>query len=233
MRSAIISDVHSNLEALSTALEAIEKEEIDEILFLGDVVGYGANPNECVALVRERCSVVLLGNHDLAAVDLSVAEEFNNHARVAAHWTSKKLSAENREYLKSLPYTATVREALLVHASPFEPEEWHYIISESDARRMFPHFKETICFVGHSHVPGVFAESAIEQDVRRGERFIVNVGSIGQPRDGDPDLSFGIFDSERWEYRNIRLVYDVERAARKIRDAGLPPVLADRLFRGV
>ena len=233
MRFAIISDIHSNFEALSTGLEAIEKEDVDEILFLGDVVGYGANPNECVALVREHCSVVLLGNHDLAAVDLSVAEQFNSHARVAAHWTSEKLSAENRKYLEGLPYTAVVGEMLLVHASPFEPEEWHYIISELDAERMFHHFGEPICFVGHSHLPGVFAESTAGQDVHRGERFIVNVGSIGQPRDGNPDLSFGIFDSERWEYRNIRLAYDVERAARKIRDAGLPPVLADRLFRGM
>lgn len=233
MKFAIISDIHSNLEALTTALEAIKKESVDQILFLGDVVGYGANPNECVDLVREHCSVILLGNHDLAAVDLSVAEFFTTNARTAAHWTSRELRPGNKDFLKSLPYTAIADGAYLVHSSPYEPEEWHYIISESDARRMFPHFSEAICFVGHSHIPGVFAESSITEDIRRGERFIVNVGSVGQPRDGNPMLSFGVFDSARWEYRNVRLAYDCEAAGQKIREAGLPRMLADRLLQGV
>jgi diadenosine tetraphosphatase ApaH/serine/threonine PP2A family protein phosphatase len=233
MKFAIISDIHSNLEALTKALDTIKKEGVDEILFLGDVVGYGANPNECVDLVREHCSVILLGNHDLAAVDLSVAEFFTSNARTAAHWTSEQLSPKNTDFLKRLPYTAVADGARLVHSSPDQPEEWHYIISESDARRMFPYFKEAICFVGHSHVPGVFCESSFTEEVRRGERFIVNVGSIGQPRDGNPKLSFGVFDSSRWEYKNIRLEYDCETAARKIREAGLPRMLADRLFQGV
>jgi len=233
MRFAIISDIHSNLEALSTALEAIKTEAVDQILFLGDVVGYGANPNECVDLVRKRCPIVLLGNHDLAAVDLSTADFFTANAKTAARWTAQELTPENKDFLKRLPYTAVIEGVQLVHSSPYEPEEWHYIISESDARRMFPYFNETICFVGHSHVPGVFAESSSTEEVRRGERFVVNVGSIGQPRDGNPNLSFGVFDSSQWEYRNIRLEYDAERAARKIREAGLPRALADRLLHGV
>ncbi|MEX2117900.1 MAG: metallophosphoesterase family protein [Bacteroidota bacterium] len=233
MKFAIISDIHANLEALSKALEAIEKEAVDKVLCLGDVVGYGANPNECVELVRERCSVVLLGNHDLAAVDLSVAESFTENARVAAHWTSQELTPANKDFLKGLPYTAVVEGALLVHSSPYEPEEWHYIISEYDARGVFPHFNEPICFIGHSHVAGIFAETSSNQNVRRGERFIVNVGSIGQPRDRNPDLSFGIFDSSRWEYRNVRWAYDAEGAARQIQEAGLPLALAERILRGV
>ncbi len=233
MRFAIISDIHANLEALSTALETIEKEAVDKVLCLGDIVGYGANPNECVELVREHSSVVLLGNHDLAAVDLSVAEFFTANARTAAHWTAETLTPGNRDFLKGLPYTAVVEDALLVHSSPQEPEEWHYIISEFDASRMFPSFHEAICFIGHSHIPGVFPESSSAEQVGRGERFIVNVGSIGQPRDGNPDLSFGIFDSSGWEYRNIRLAYDAESAARKIREAGLPRMLAERILQGV
>lgn len=232
MKLGIISDIHSNLEALTKSLEILREAEVDEIVCLGDIVGYGADPGECIDLVQRHCSVVLMGNHDQAAVDLEAAEYFTAHARVAAHWTAGTLTPDHRTYLLGLALTGTRRGAFLVHASPLEPGEWHYILSESDARLAFPRFTEQICFVGHSHVPGVFAEKSGTDEVNRDDRFIVNVGSVGQPRDGDPRLSVGVFDSDKWEYRNIRAEYNVARARKKVLDAGLPAILGERLVRG-
>lgn len=232
MKLGILSDIHSNLEALTKGLDLLREAEVTEIVCLGDIVGYGANPNECLDLVRQHCSVVLMGNHDQAAVNLEAAEYFTAPARAAAHWTARELTQDHREYLRNLALTGTHRGAFLVHASPLEPGEWHYIFSESDARLAFRQFGEQICFVGHSHVPGIFAEKTGMDEVNRGDRFLVNVGSVGQPRDGDPRLSVGVFNPDRWEYRNIRAEYDAARARRKILDAGLPAILGDRLLRG-
>lgn len=233
MRFAIVSDIHSNLEALLKAFELVESRGVREIVCLGDIVGYGANPNECLELIFRKCSIVLLGNHDQAAIDLTEAEQFNQHARVAAHWTSARLLASNKERLHQLLTTAVFSDAFLVHSSPDEPEAWNYILSTFDAHQAFRHFSERICFVGHSHVPGVFGETTASKKVTRDDRFIVNVGSVGQPRDGDARLSFGIFDSDRWEYENIRAEYDVETASQKIISAGLPKVLAERILVGM
>lgn len=232
MKIAIISDIHSNLEAFKEALAEVEKERVDEIICLGDIVGYGANPNECVDLVREITPHVLLGNHDEAAIDLSKTEYFNPYARIAAEWTHQTLTEENRAYIASLPFTLERNGLFFVHASPLDPEEWNYILTSSDALENFDSFDTDVCFVGHSHVPEVFGEDPWSREVVRGEKFIVNVGSIGQPRDGDPRLSFGIFDTEDWTYRNVRSEYDIELAAFKIRKVGLPQNLADRLFVG-
>lgn len=233
MRLAIISDIHSNLEALQSALAAIDKESVDEIVCLGDIVGYGANPNECLHLVRERCSTILLGNHDAAAIDLSVANQFTIHARFSAVWTFSALSEQHKTFLQSLPRMRPRGEILFSHASPFEPEEWHYVISDFDRREAFHAFTERICFIGHSHIPVIFSERGKTAVLNTKGRFIVNVGSVGQPRDGKPDLSFGIFDTEAWSYRNIRTPYDITVAAEKIRRVGLPPTLAERLFYGM
>lgn len=232
MKIAIISDIHSNLEAFKEALAGVEKERVDEIVCLGDIVGYGSNPNECVDLVREITPHVLLGNHDEAAIDLSKTEYFNPYARIAAEWTHQTLTEENRAYIAALPFTLERNGLFFVHASPLDPEEWNYILTPSDALENFDSFDTEVCFVGHSHVPEVFGEDPWSREVVRGEKFIVNVGSVGQPRDGDPRLSFGIFDTEDWTYRNVRSEYDVELAAFKIRKVGLPQNLADRLFVG-
>ena len=232
MRVAIISDIHGNLEALEKAFEIIERENIDNLVCLGDLVGYGANPNECIDYVDRRTKKVLLGNHDQAAIDLRQAEFFNAYARRAAHWTHDILTPEHREYLQSLPYTLTDTGLTFVHSSPLEPKEWHYIFSNQEASRNFDHFKTPVCFVGHSHVPGVYCEDLKTKKIRKGLRFIINIGSIGQPRDGDWRLSFGIFDTESWSYENVRSEYDVESAANKILRAGLPRFLAERLFGG-
>lgn len=232
MKIAIISDIHSNLEALTTTFAGIEKEGVDEIICLGDIVGYGANPNECVEAVRNAVPHVLLGNHDEAALDLSKTEFFNPHARIAAEWTGQTLTEENRAYLADLPLTLERNGLYFVHSSPFEPAEWHYILTPSDAAVNFGEFTAPVCFVGHSHVPEIFCDDPWTKEVVRDKKFIVNVGSVGQPRDGDPRLSYGIFDTDAWTYKNVRTAYDVEHAAFKIRKVGLPRILADRLSVG-
>jgi predicted phosphodiesterase len=233
MRLAIISDIHSNLEALTKCVDLIDQMRVDQILCLGDVVGYGADPSPCLRIVRERCSVVLMGNHDSAAVDPDIADDFNNLARMAAHWTHSVLSDEEQEYLSTLPFTAEVEGLWLVHGSPREPEEFHYILSSADADEAFDYFTQRLCFVGHSHVPGIFSERGRVGAINANGRFLINVGSVGQPRDGNPRLSFGVLDTEAWTYRNVRSEYDVQTAMGKILDAGLPPSLAERLLAGV
>jgi len=233
MRFGIISDVHSNLEALTKAFQLIDHESVDEIVCLGDVVGYGANPNECVNLVRQRCRTILRGNHDAAAVNPLNAESFTKNARIAAEWTRQQLSDENKQFLGALPYTARRDEILFVHSSPYEPESWYYVLSEEDLEVAFQSFSEQICFIGHSHFPGIFSEEGPAKAVNRASRFLVNVGSVGQPRDGNSKLSFGIFDTETWNYRNVRSEYPLHIAAEKILRAGLPRALSDRLALGM
>ncbi|MGA3244465.1 MAG: metallophosphoesterase family protein [Bacteroidota bacterium] len=233
MRIAIISDIHSNLEALKSAFEAIDAQHVDDIVCLGDTVGYGSNPNECLELVRSRCSIILQGNHDAAAVDLSVANQFTLNAQLSAIWTFGTLLPENKDFLRNLPLMKPRGDILFSHASPFEPEEWNYVISEYDTREAFQAFTEKICFIGHSHIPVIFSEHGKASAISPSGRFIVNVGSIGQPRDANPNLSFGIFDTESWTYQNVRVGYDVDAAAEKIRKAGLPRALAERLYQGM
>lgn len=235
MRIAIISDVHANLEALEKTVELIEPLHVDNIVCLGDVVGYGANPNECTSIVRQKTSHVLLGNHDQAACDLAGIQYFNPHARAAAEWTYEQLAQEHKEFLRGLPYTLELGGLFFVHASPYEPEAWHYILSPEEARDNLDHFRQPVCFVGHSHVALIFGSdhsTTPGRTIQRGVKYIINVGSVGQPRDGDWRLSFGVFDTQKWTYQNIRSEYDVQSASQKIMKSGLPRVLAERLFLG-
>lgn len=233
MKYAIISDIHSNLEALQKALDIIDKKKVDEIICLGDIVGYGANPNECTELVKERCSIVVLGNHDAAALDAMIANEFNVVARKAAVWTANTLKQENHDFLSSLPYIHQKELLLFVHSSPHTPESWDYIIDTEDAASAFQFFTEKLCFIGHTHVPGIYSRRGKAKMIDSDEQFIINVGSIGQPRDGNPMLAFGIFDSTAWEYDLIRSEYDIQQASEKIFAAGLPKELGYRLMYGM
>jgi predicted phosphodiesterase len=233
MKYAIISDIHSNLEALQKALAIIDEKKVDEIICLGDVVGYGANPNECADIIRSRCSTVVLGNHDAAALDTSLAHDFNLIARRAVIWTANTLNEENRKYLSSLPMTEKKENILFVHSSPAAPDAWDYIVDSDDAVSAFRHFEERICFIGHSHVPGIFSRRGRAKTITHDEQYIVNVGSIGQPRDGNPKLAFGIFDTVLWEYEQVRSEYDIETAAEKIYAAKLPEELGNRLMYGM
>lgn len=232
MRIAIISDIHSNLEALTKAFEIIGKKDVREIICLGDIVGYGANPNECISLIRSKARRTLLGNHDEAVFQTVMAYNFNQHARSAVLWTSRQLTSESISFLQSLPVTLEHNDAFFTHASPRIPNEWNYILTAEDAEANMPHFSQNICFIGHSHVPAIFCEGKQTSQLERGKKHIVNVGSVGQPRDLDPRLSFGIFDTEAFTYENVRIDYDVEKASEKILQAGLPRSLADRLLVG-
>jgi len=240
MTTALISDIHGNLEALDAVLAEIETRRPRRVLCLGDVVGYGASPNECLAKVRKRCELVLLGNHDAAASGGPEAARFNIYARVAAEWTAKTLTRENREYLQRLPLTSSEGSSFLVHASPACPRDWEYLLDRFDAEPQFHYFTEPICFIGHTHQPAVYmadpagtkslplSNVTLEPD----RRYIINVGSVGQPRDHDPRACFVVYHEAAGEVEFVRVPYDIEGAQAKIRAAQLPEVLAARLATG-
>jgi diadenosine tetraphosphatase ApaH/serine/threonine PP2A family protein phosphatase len=237
---AIVSDIHSNLEALVAVLDAAHAEGADSIVCLGDVVGYGADPIDVVSLVRESSSVTVKGNHDHAAVQPGAEAGMNDWARAAALWTREHMGEGEASFLSGLPFVGELSGALLVHASPEDPGSWRYILDSSDASRVFPAFSEVICLVGHSHTPAFFQQTdggarAIAGDVleiEMGCRYIVNVGSVGQPRDGDPRACFGLFDPEGRVLRIVRVDYDAALARDKIIAVGLPRELGDRLLEG-
>lgn len=230
MRIALISDIHGNLEALEKALESIDLLQIDQIFCLGDIVGYGADSQRCLQIVRERAAVIILGNHDAAVVGRADLAYFNDLARAAILYTQSLLTNEQKNYIRSLPLSYKDEHCHLVHGTPAKPERWDYIFSAYDASNQFSSVEGNICFVGHSHVPGDYREKAKNPDsvVKR----IVNVGSIGQPRDRDPRLCFVIYNTDSGKIEFIREEYNVETAAGKIRRAGLPEFLADRLLWG-
>ncbi len=233
MRIAIISDIHSNLEALTKALEIIDQQSFDKIICLGDIVGYGANPNECIELVRRRCDIVIKGNHEEAVLDMTAAENFTDNARAAIIWTHNQITEENLAYIRSLSFVHRSSDAFFVHASPCEPTQWNYIFEEGAAASAFQCFSESLCFIGHTHMPAIFSINGYESVITKDERYLVNVGSVGQPRDQNTQLSFGLLDTNAWTYENIRAHYDIETTVRKILNTDLPSRLGQRLLFGV
>jgi diadenosine tetraphosphatase ApaH/serine/threonine PP2A family protein phosphatase len=237
MRLAIVSDIHGNLEALETVLADIEARRPDAIACLGDFVGYGAAPNECIRLLRPKIEVAVAGNHDLAACGRIRLGYFNSDAAQAAVWTTEALTPEHLEYLRGLPLSLPWRGVRVVHASPSDPEEWHYVFSPDAAAYEMETCLEEVCFIGHSHYPGTFeldgSRATYTRDAQvagRGDRrYLVNVPSVGQPRDEDPRAGYVIFDDVLFTFEHVRLEYDVAGAMRRIREAGLPAFLADRL----
>jgi len=238
MRHAILSDIHSNWEALETAVHYLKKQKIDEYWVLGDTIGYGANPNECFAWMFQNARVALAGNHERAVVDPRILEWFNTEARRAVEWTAEVLDPEYQKKIPELRYLHITLSSTLTHGSPDRPDEFRYLFSFEDARRSFHAFETPLCFVGHTHVPSIFYEATESMsylregvyELARNERYILNPGSVGQPRDRDPRLAFGIFDDRDWTFEVVRLEYDNRKAAEKIRQAGLPTFLADRLL---
>ncbi len=243
MRVAIISDIHANLEALEAAFEDIEKRHIDEVVCLGDVVGYGPSPNECIALVNKRCPITLLGNHDAAAIGKLSTQHFNIHAKIAIEWTTEHLSEQSKTFLDNLPLTKTIEDRTYVHATPYEPKMWYYITSLEEAAFNFQFFGTNFCFVGHTHIPMIIVlDERKELYVHQGgsidygeldnSRLLVNVGSVGQPRDRNPHLSYAIIDSETQRFEYQRIPYDIAKVQAKMRKAKLPEFLAIRLQEG-
>lgn len=233
MKIAIISDIHGNLEALNETLAYLDAHRIDTLYCLGDIVGYGANPNECCNLVRRRNAVVVLGNHDTALWDDELLTYFSPLALTAVRWTRSVIGEAEKKYLQSLLFVETEGDSTFVHSSLDDPSTFQYLVDEADARVSMRLNTTPLCWIGHTHTPSIFSAKGRVSNVTRGARYVVNVGSVGQPRDGDPRLSFGIFDTKRFVYENIRLTYDVETACRKIIDTGLPPRLGERLIIGV
>jgi diadenosine tetraphosphatase ApaH/serine/threonine PP2A family protein phosphatase len=238
VRVAVVSDIHGNLAALEAVLAAIDGEPPDALWCLGDLVGYGARPNECCSLVRERAGVCLAGNHDLAVrgtIDLS---EFSGDAGVAARWTRDVLTADSHSFLDALATHATAEGVELYHASARD-EVWEYVLSDESAFATFDLTETPLVLVGHSHVAlhisslgaGGLAPGGTRLSLD-GARHLLNPGSVGQPRDGDPRAAYLLLDLGTSTAAFERVDYDVERAQAEIRDAGLPEVLARRLAVG-
>jgi predicted phosphodiesterase len=234
VRIAVLSDIHSNLEALERTLQALEDANVAAIYCLGDIVGYNADPSRCVDLVREHCTGVVLGNHDAAVAHQEAVEALPPDGQTAARHNRSCLSEAQLSYLADLPQTITTENCTFVHATPDAPTAWKRLTTYPAAQEQFDHFDTDVCFVGHTHVPAVMADTLGVLQVRKGHRYLINVGSVGQPRDQNSKLSFGVFDTDDFEYQNVRLSYDIDGAARKIRDAdALPNRLADRLYEGL
>ncbi|MEM1118636.1 MAG: metallophosphoesterase family protein [Bacteroidota bacterium] len=233
MRIAVLSDIHANLSALQTALADIERRQVDRVICLGDVVGYGPDPAPCVDLVRETCSITVLGNHDAAVAREHALEVLPRDGQAAARLHRTLLRDDQLAWLADLPLRAEAYGATFVHATPDRPEAWTRLQSFPSIQAQFEAFSTDICFVGHSHRPAVASSSMGVYRVRRGHRFLVDVGSVGQPRDRDPRLSYALYDDFAFSVELIRLHYDHARTAVRLDEVGLPASLGDRLRRGM
>jgi putative phosphoesterase len=231
MRYAVISDIHSNIEALVAVLREISRRNVDEIICLGDIVGYGANPDEVADLLRHEVKHVVRGNHDDAMFNDETFSSINTYAKAAVTYDATLLSDENKEWLRNLPLTCKIGKVLLVHACPSEPQSWKYVFTRREAEIELLSFDERICLIGHTHVPVIF-KSHTSPGSDDETKELINVGSVGQPRDGDNRASFGIIDTEKFSYANVRIEYDYRTAADKIIAAGLPSFLGERLHKG-
>ena len=243
MRILIISDIHANYTAFEAVLAHCAG-EWDFVWCLGDVVGYGPDPNECVERLQQLPQLCLAGNHDWAALNRLDVRTFNPDARRAVEWTQATLTDENTRWLEALPVTFVIGEYTLVHASPREPI-WEYILEPSVAALNFPHFETPYCFVGHTHQPVIYtivdesgdAASALpkynEPRALNGQRQIINPGSIGQPRDQNPDAAYGILDMTTGVFEHRRIPYNVKAVQRRMYDFNMPERLITRLEHGL
>ncbi len=241
MQIAVITDIHANIEALTVVLENIESRGADAIVCLGDLVGYNANPNECVEEIRRREIPCVMGNHDAVACGIEEPWGFNEVARHAAIWTRQTLTDDNIEFLRGTPENQRIQEEFLgVHGSPQDRDmylfSWHEVYSQ------FPYldsFGVRSCFFGHTHFPGIYNEEGLCSVDETGSftldsngRFFINPGSVGQPRDNNPRAAYLMYDTDTMRVRFIRVEYDISKAADKILRSGLPKFLADRLVLG-
>jgi predicted phosphodiesterase len=244
MKYGVLGDIHANLSALRTVLERLDEAGVDTLLSVGDVVGYGAAPSECIALLRERGAVVVKGNHDAACVEELDERAFNPYARAAVVWTRTVLSREEKRWLKGLPMVATLEHCQVAHGTLHRPELFDYIFSLSDADPSLDEMTRPACFVGHSHIPLTVMRFADDPgrtaytcdasvDLSSTVRALINVGSVGQPRDENPETAYAIFDAGERRAEILRAPYDIEAEVARIDRAGLPPVLGERLRLGV
>ena len=238
MRVAVISDIHANLHALEAVLASIDEEKPDALWCLGDLVGYGPRPNECCAIVRERADICLVGNHDLGVVGRVTLEDFAGDAHAAATWTRETLEEQHAAFLGSLEPSAVVEAAELFHGSPLD-HVWHYVLDSEAARWSFRGTTKPLVLVGHSHfalkiddeLRGGRAPDGTELDLKE-RRWLLNPGSVGQPRDGDPRAAWLLLDLDLRFASFRRAAYPIERTQSEMRANGLPEPLAARLAVG-
>jgi diadenosine tetraphosphatase ApaH/serine/threonine PP2A family protein phosphatase len=244
MRIGILSDIHANLEALTQALAALERHRPDRVVCLGDVVGYGASVNECCDLVRKVAAVTLLGNHDAAVSGRMDYSFYYDAARHALDWTASRIAPDHLEWLRSLPYAHRMNGLQFTHGNPVNADSYEYVFAIEQARELLPHLGELaeVNFIGHSHLCKVFALAAGGEvnevvatrfTLEPGQKYVISVGSVGQPRDCDNRACFVTFDTETKTIEYHRVSYDIETSAQKIFDADLALNFGKRLFLGV
>ena len=242
MRTAILTDVHANIEALAACIAAAERERVDRFVCLGDTVGYGANPNEACDLIRSRCEFAVLGNHDAAVAGRMDYSYYYAAAREVLDWTALHLSPENMQWLQGLPYQRSEGEVTYGHASPRDPQAFEYVFALEQAEDLLARGEKLppLTFIGHSHLQRAFQLGNPVKDVWServrvdgARRYLISIGSCGQPRDYDPRACYGIWDDQAKMVEFHRVRYDAEKTARKILEAGLSPHFARRLLHGV
>jgi len=239
MRYAVIADIHANLEALEVVLADTKEQKCTHYCCVGDVVGYNANPKECLDIVRSMGMPVVKGNHDEYCSSEEDLEGFNPHAAEAVNWTRKQLSKEDRQWLRDLKYVRLVASFSMVHATLDGPQRWGYVFDKLAAAASFTYQNTSVCFFGHTHVPVAFVRDSMVRGgtyskfrVEPGKKYFVNVGAVGQPRDGNPKAGYVVYDLNEGTIELRRLDYDIPKAQKKIMEAGLPQRLADRLALG-
>jgi len=241
MRYAIIADVHGNLDAFEAVAKDIRNEGVDGTFCLGDLIGYGAEPEACIKLAKSISDKIVVGNHDAAVTGRLSLQWFNEYARQALVWASGMLSSDDLKFLSELPLVETGDGCELVHASLYKAESFPYVLTGLDAKQCFDLMSERVCFAAHTHVPVIYVEDGDriavvhewEWTLEEGKRYIVNVGSVGQPRDRDTRSAYALYDSETGAVEIRRVSYDVGAAADKILKADLPGLLAERLYEGL
>ena len=240
LKSLVVSDIHSNIEAFQSVLDdSVLHGGFDEIWSLGDLVGYGPDPSAVINVMRQHKHKVVVGNHDLAAIGKLNLEAFNTHACEANIWTRKQLTIEDHSFLEEQPHTIEKDEFFMCHGSPRDPI-WEYVISARSALASFNYFDTYRCLVGHSHIPFVCRPEGVTNVkfqspnpgvplILHSDRMIINPGSVGQPRDGDPRASYALYDSNRNTITHHRIAYDIKATQGKMRENNLPEFLVNRL----
>lgn len=240
MKYAVLGDIHGNMEALQAVLEDARQHSVSHYVCVGDIVGYNANPAECLQIIRSLNCVCVCGNHDHYCSNAVALTDFHPLAANVVDWTRSHLSEEDITFLKGLRLVRNMGVFSLVHSTLDMPDKWGYVFDELEAESNFNYQSTAVCFHGHTHQPAVFEKAdgvrrsdAMNVKIVLGKKYFINVGSVGQPRDGDPRASYAIYDVDAKEIAFRRVVYDYEETQRKIREAGLPERLAQRLALGL
>lgn len=241
MRYGVFSDVHANIEALDAIIETLESSGVDRYVCLGDMVGYGPNPNEVVQRIQEICDICVLGNHDNVALGREDHEHFNPYAQSVIDWTQSVLTDDVKKFLSKRPYIERENGIYFVHASPKSPADWFYVNSLDDSVEAFDFCPDQVCFIGHTHCPSFVIKESDQSfkvldgdyvELQETQRILINVGSVGQPRDKNPCTSACIYDTDHQSFELIRIPYDFGRTQHKMKALKFPAFLIHRLSSG-